>query len=294
MQVWDLNIQRMLDFIELHLTQPLTLGHVAKRLGYSPWYCTRQFHRILGVSFRSYIASRRLSAAAIELRDTDVRILDLALRWGFSSQEAFSRSFKRAFGISPGAYRRCPVPLILAPARRAYLPILLESSMNTNARERVTLSFQTLPAHRFLGLRQPGAADYNDFWAILKERGTDCYAVLGLLDSLPAKNDQIGGWYQQGGVKGYLYGIEVPEDYSGPIPEGLECLHISGGDYAVFHHPPYDFETEDRAVFEALRHAMEAWDPTAFGWSLDEARPIYQRHGCETFGQAFCRPVRRS
>lgn len=293
MEPWSLNVQRMLDFIELHLAEPLTLRQVARRLGYSPWYCTRQFRRILGLPFRDYLASRRLSAAALELRDTRTRILDLALRWGFGSQEAFSRAFKRVFGISPGAYRRCPIPLPLAAVRRTYLPPLKEKTMQPPASARITTSIQELPAHGFLGLREPGARDYMDFWERQTARGVDCHATIGLLDSLPSKNGQIGGWFTCGQGGGYLYGIEVPADYAGPVPEGMTCTPIPGGAYAVFHHPAYDFEKDDQEVFQALRAAMAAWRPEAEGYVLDDARPTYQRHGSDTFGQAFCMPVRK-
>ncbi len=296
MGVWNINVQRMLDCIELHLAEPLSLAQVARRLGYSPFHCTRQFHRVLGLSFRSYLASRRLSAAALELRDTDTRILDLALRWGFGSQEAFSRAFKRAFGISPGAYRRSPVPLPLAPVRRTFLPQPTESPMSEDISARITTTFQTLPDHRFLGLRDPEARDYMDFWARQQARGLDCNALIGLLESLPSRNGQIGGWFHHPKGRGYLYGIEVPVDYDGPVPEGLECTLIPGGTYAVFHHPAYDFEREDHGVYTALHGAMAAWDQVARDaeapeWRPDDTRPIYQRHGCDTFGQAFCRPV---
>lgn len=293
MTEWDLNTQRMLDFIELHLAEPLTLAQVARRLGYSPWYCTRRFRQILGRSFRSHLAARRLSAAALELRDGDAGILELAQRWGFASQEAFSRAFKRAFGVSPGAYRRCPVPLPLAPVRRVYLPPFKETPMHFDARKNITVSIQSLPAHGFLGLKEPHAVNYFDFWGRQAARGVDCHAVIGLLDSLPSRNGQIGGWYQEGDQRGYLYGIEVPEDYAGPVPEGMSLVPIPAGEYAVFHHPAYAFETEDPAVFKALQEAMAAWDPAAHGLKADPTRPTYQRHGSDTFGQAFCLPVRR-
>jgi AraC-like DNA-binding protein len=60
MREWDLNVQRMLDFIELHLAEPVALDQLAKRLGYSPWYCTRRFRQTLGLSFRTYLGMRRL------------------------------------------------------------------------------------------------------------------------------------------------------------------------------------------------------------------------------------------
>lgn len=300
MAPWDLNVQRMLDFIELHLQERLTLDQLARRLGYSPFTCTRQFQRVTGVSFRTYVAERRLSAAALVLRDADTGILELAMDWGFSSQEAFSRAFKRAFGLSPGAYRRCPVPLVLAPARRTLLPFPKDPTMPLQP---ISSSIQHLPAHRFLGLKEPGATDYMDFWRRLQARGLDCHEIIGLLDSLPSRNGQIGGWYARDGQiggwyardgqKGYLYGIEVPEDYAGPVPTCMTCERIEAGDFAVFHHPAYDFEREDAQVFAALHEAMAAWKAEDHGFEPDNTRPTYQRHGSDTFGQAFCRPVKQ-
>ncbi len=290
MAPWDLNVQRMLDFIELHLQERLTLDQLARRLGYSPFTCTRQFQRVTGLSFRSYVAARRLSAATLALRDADTGIMELALTWGFSSQEAFSRAFKRAFGLSPGAYRRCPVPLVLAPVRRTLLPFPKDPTMTVQP---ITHSIQHLPAHRFLGMKEPGAADYMDFWRRLQARDIDCHAVIGLLDSLPSRNGQIGGWYVRDGHRGYLYGIEVPEDYAGPVPHGMTCERIEAGAFAVFHHPAYDFEREDAQVFAALHEAMAAWKAEDHGFEPDDTRPTYQRHGSDTFGQAFCRPVKQ-
>jgi predicted transcriptional regulator YdeE len=62
----------------------------------------------------------------------------------------------------------------------------------------------------------------------------------------PHANAQIGGWYEEGGKKGYLYGVEVPADYSGPVPEGMVMMDIPSAEYVVFHHPPYDFDSRTR------------------------------------------------
>lgn len=294
MREWDLNVQRMLDFIELHLAEPMTLDQVAKRLGYSPWYCTRRFRQILGLPFRTYLGMRRLSVATLELRDREDRVLEIALRWGFGSQEAFTRAFKRAYGLSPGAYRRSPVPLPLAPVRRTLMPISVENPMLSNARQRITTTLQSLPAHRFLGLRNLEASGYFEFWEKQKDvPGLDCHTVIGLLDSIPSRNGQIGGWFHQDGRLGYLYGIEVPVDYAGEVPKGMECTLIPASEYVVFHHPAYDFEREDQEVYAALQDAMAAWKPELNGYAFEDTLPTYQRHASDTWGQAFCRPIRR-
>lgn len=115
MSEWDMNVQRIIDLAERGLKGELSLEAVSRRLGYSPWYCTRQFSRVVGMSLRSYLRLRRLSEAAIALRDGRGGILEVAVEYGFSSQEAFTRAFKAAWGMAPGAWRDAPrpIPLVL-------------------------------------------------------------------------------------------------------------------------------------------------------------------------------------
>ena len=297
MPQWDINVQRMIDFLERNLSAEIRLERVADRLGYSPYYCTRQFHRVMGMSLRRYLGLRRLSLAAEALRDTDRGILEIALAYGFSSQEALTRAFVREWNCPPGAWRRRPTIIRLYPRRGAVLPLPentgKEHEMIEICSKRIEFSFQSLPAQRFIGLRIAGATDYMNFWQKAAGRGLDCHAIEGQLASLTA-NAQIGGWYQDKGDPGYLYGVEMPLDYAGPIPAGMENTVIPAAEYAVFHHPPYDFETEDAAVWEALRRAFVAWDPARQGRIWDEAVPTWQRHDPRGMGQAWCKAVKRA
>lgn len=80
----------------------------------APYYCSTKFHEIVGMTLKSYIAGRRLAKATLDIRDTQNRILDIALKYGYSSQEALTRAFNHAYGCTPAAYRRKPGPLILS------------------------------------------------------------------------------------------------------------------------------------------------------------------------------------
>jgi len=129
---WNRSIQKMLDCIEENLTRPFTLEMLAKQLNYSPYYCTRQFHKYAGISLRNYIRLRKVSAAVIDLRDTGERIIDIAVKYGFSSQEAFTHSFKRAYGMTPNEYRTMLKSLLLRVKRNVFEPKtygLLEDNM---------------------------------------------------------------------------------------------------------------------------------------------------------------------
>ena len=79
----------------------LTLSALSQKLGYSEFHISRKFREISGMHFRDYLRHRTLAFALKEIRDTSKGILEIAMDYGFSSHEAFSRSFKEAYGITP-------------------------------------------------------------------------------------------------------------------------------------------------------------------------------------------------
>ena len=100
------NIQRGIDYIELHLDMDIETADVAKVAGISHWHFQRIFRALTNETLKSYIRSRRFSQSLDQLASTDSRILDIALRAGFESQESFTRAFKKAFFVTPAEYRK--------------------------------------------------------------------------------------------------------------------------------------------------------------------------------------------
>lgn len=98
-------IKDLIDWLENNLDKSLSLDRVAAKSGYSKWHLQRMFRQVTGDALGTYIRTRRLSRAALELRQKDNTILDIALQSGFDSQQSFSRAFKRQFSQTPGAYR---------------------------------------------------------------------------------------------------------------------------------------------------------------------------------------------
>ena len=295
---WNMSVQKMLDCVEENLTGLLTLEMLAKQLHYSPFYCTRQFHKSAGISLRDYIRLRKVSSAVIDLRDTGERIIDIAVKYGFSSQEAFNRSFKMAYGMTPNEYRKMPKPLPLLVKRNVFNPYflgLMETNMKEDLTKNITVSIQVVLAHKFIGVRYLDASDYMDFWKKdeAKYHRDRCDEVDGFLSSIKSFNGIVGAWYYQDGKRGYMYGIEVPPGYAGEIPQGMECLSFTESPYAVFHHPPYDFSTMERSVHKALWESMESWDPAEHGYEWREDLPTYQRHNPPKYGQAFLKPIKK-
>ncbi len=104
-------IQDMIDWIEEHLFEGFSLMKLSDAMGYSSYYCSFKFHQITGISIKRYMTLRKTYLSSISLSETDERIIEIAIKHGYSSQEAFSRAFKEIFGVSPNAFRSCPEPL---------------------------------------------------------------------------------------------------------------------------------------------------------------------------------------
>ncbi|WP_107841633.1 helix-turn-helix domain-containing protein [Metasolibacillus meyeri] len=104
-------VQRMIDWVEDHLFEGFSLVELSEKIGYSPYYCSFKFHQITGVSLKRYMTLRKVYLSSIALKDTNERILDIALNHGYSTQESYTRAFKEIVGVSPNVYRQNPMPL---------------------------------------------------------------------------------------------------------------------------------------------------------------------------------------
>ncbi|AZN43330.1 helix-turn-helix transcriptional regulator [Paenibacillus albus] len=107
----DQTMQEMVDWIEEHLAEDFSLERLGNYMGYSPYYCSFKFHQMTGITIKRYMALRKIYLASIELKETNRKTIDIAFKYGYLSQEAFSRAFKGMFGISPSAFRKAPQPL---------------------------------------------------------------------------------------------------------------------------------------------------------------------------------------
>lgn len=99
-------IKEALAYIDGHLCETVTLPELARRAYFSQYYFHRLFTAVVGKTLAAYVRDRRLSAACLRLYATDDAVLDIALDCGFASAQAFSRTFRAAYGLSPREYRQ--------------------------------------------------------------------------------------------------------------------------------------------------------------------------------------------
>lgn len=313
MYEWHRLIQITVDEIDKSIKQKndenLSLESLSSNLGYSAFHTTRKFKELSGISFRDYLRLRRLAFALVDLRDTGKTVLDIAIDYGFSSHEAFTRAFKNIYGVTPKEYRRNPVPVVLRTKINTFDRYLLgigEIGM-VKSSEEIKIYYVSIPAHKFLHIKNYSSDGYFDFWEKQEcIESCDCDTICGLLDSIKGKldgEDDIIGNYS-GQIMGYIfesgnrcaeaYGVRLPPDYTGIIPEQMLCIDIPEAEYIVFEHGPFDYDNENITVDERLKNAISSFDFTDGEYRLDETagRISYFYHDPKKF-EKIIKPVRR-
>ncbi|WP_314067920.1 AraC family transcriptional regulator [uncultured Vagococcus sp.] len=93
------------DYISLHYRSNLLIKQVAKEFGYNPSYFSRLYKKSMGMTFSDYLNGLRLRSAYLQLINTDLTVLEIAVNNGFSSKSLYN-AFKKNYGLSPHHYRQ--------------------------------------------------------------------------------------------------------------------------------------------------------------------------------------------
>lgn len=99
-------VQKAIDSIEDNLYDDIKLSDIAKKSHLSEFYFHRLFHKVTGETVMGYVRKRRLTKAAYDLKNTELNILDIAVKYQFSCGESFTRAFKKMYRITPYEYRK--------------------------------------------------------------------------------------------------------------------------------------------------------------------------------------------
>jgi AraC family transcriptional regulator len=102
----DRQVRRVMDFIQAHLDQDLSLDILACQIGFSPYHFARLFRQTLGESPHQCVLRHRLTQAQHLLEAEKMPLAQVAMACGFHNQSHFTKTFKRYLGVTPRAYRQ--------------------------------------------------------------------------------------------------------------------------------------------------------------------------------------------
>lgn len=139
---WIAGIQRAINYVEAHITEPIDFEEAAKQAYSSSFHFQRVFSILCGLTLGEYIRMRRLSLAGNEIMTGRIRVIDAALKYGYDTPESFSRAFARFHGISPSQAKQGGVSL------KSFSPLsvklMLDGGNIVNYRIETKASFQLI------------------------------------------------------------------------------------------------------------------------------------------------------
>jgi len=226
-----IRLKNALDYIEENLTSEIELKDIANKAYFSLYHFHRIFGSIIGDNMKEFIRKRRLTEAGNDLIKSNERIIDIAIKYQFGSQAAFTRSFKKMYGMTPMQYRKNGESLVLYQKKR------ITDIRLKHLDGGISMEPKIIEKNKFMvvGMKYYGSNNNNEIpelWKRFRPRmdeiknaanGNVAMGVCEFVDNLTDESKFT-----------YFACLEVSslED----IPRGMEGFTVEKNKYAVFTH----------------------------------------------------------
>nr|WP_243866992.1 AraC family transcriptional regulator [Paenibacillus sp. BK720] len=225
-------MNQALSYIEDHLAEEIDLKEAAKRARCSEYHLSRMFSFLAGVTLSEYIRRRRLTLAAFDLMNSSDRVIDVAVKYGYSAADSFAKAFQGVHGITPSEARQLGHSLKSFPRMSFQLSIRGGDEMNYRIEER--------EAFRIVGLmkRVPIVfegvnPDIASMWqSLTEERITELKALSNVTPKglLSASVNFSEGRMEEKGELDHYIGVAT----TAACPKHFSELKVAAGAWAVF------------------------------------------------------------
>jgi AraC family transcriptional regulator len=251
----------MLQYIDDHIKEKLSVEKLAARAGFSPYHFCRVFQWEVGVSLMEYVRNRKLNFAASEL-NSEFRIIDIAIEYGFERHSGFSKAFRRYFGCTPELYRihasaTVPKMFVLEKTKRYNIGgVIMEPKMLRKAAVKI--------AGFAIRTNSKDGENLNACPNLWKE-----YVYEGRQKKLHSElfiksHAEYGACFPKNPENGefeYAIGIEVKDGHD--IPKEYHVCTIPEALYAVFSTPPTDEANFTSSIQGMWKYIFSEWFPNS-------------------------------
>lgn len=254
-------LNKVINYIERNLDGQISFQHLARLAGVSQDTLPRIFIFLTRISIYDYIRKRRLSKSYEDLRNTKLRVIDVALKYGYNSTATFSRAFKKEFGLTPLQTRK-------SRKRITIFPKLLFQG-NAHPASSLEAEIIDFPATTLYGITV-ASKDYDGL----------LYKIRRLYNQLRASGqyriwDQLGRYGIYYTNKAHYYFVGTKD--KGP---SLTEFHLASGRYAVFHLN----SRQQKEILRLEEKVYKQWLPATnfmFGKGLNFE--FYHPHGVDLY-----------
>ncbi len=215
---WMTRMNQVMDYVEAHLCDEISESEVARIVACPYTTFQASFSQITGIAFSEYIRRRKLTCAAYDLQNTDEKIMDIALKYGYQSADAFRVAFKSLHHVSPTDVRKKSVKLTFYCNLHFEVAIKGVEKMDYTIVERE--SFQVLGIRRITPYG-------GGTWAIVKSDGSN-----DKIKEISGKFFDLGlcFGFLEDGSDDYMCAIE----WEGEEVEGFETFTYPPATWIVF------------------------------------------------------------
>ena len=259
---WLERLNKAVDYIEDNLKQEISFAKAAQIACCSTFHFQRMFSYIADVPLSAYIRRRRMTAAAFDLQNSDEKIIDLALKYGYESPTAFNRAFQKVHGITPTKARSQGVFLKAFP--RIIFQIAIKGDVEMNYRIENKESFKVVGVKKqFLMNMDDAFTQVPQFWLETIKSGS-IPNILALIDD--PSHGLLGVSTCMNG-EDFNYYIAVPTKQD--TPATMEEYIVPEGTWAIFE----CVGPMPKAIQDLQKRIVTEWLPTS-GYEYADAPDI--------------------
>lgn len=250
---WVEGMNEAIAYMEDHLDGEVDQSKAARIAACSEFHFQRMFVFITGVTVSEYIRRRRMTAAAFDLMNPDVRVLDVALKYGYESPTAFNRAFQAVHGVSPSRVREQGISLTSYPRISFTLSVKGEKAMDYRIVNKEPFRIIGYATHELMSM-EDCFEKIPLFWRKITALGG-----LKKLCGLPGGKEPqgiLGVCTSEGGeYTDYFIGVAT----DAPALEGMEEYVIPQTTYAVF----TSVGSMPKAIQEVQQRIISEWLPSS-------------------------------
>ena len=248
-------LNRAMEYVEQHICDDMTLDDVSSVTSYSPYHFGKLFYYIADMPLSEYIRKRKLTRAAMELQNTALRVIDIAVKYGYDSADSFARAFVKQHGVTPSAARQKGAVLTIFSPMTFQINIKGAQNMNWKIEQRDAfemLGIETIVNKEFGG-------EIGVFW---NDTAADGSRVTLFDQADERKHQAVYGLinYYDSGKDTVPYMISIRYE-NGMDTKGYKKVQIPTTTWAIFHTEVKDHDSG--CQISNLYQAISEWLPSS-------------------------------